>query len=131
MSRAARGVERGVAYVAVSERRRVALVGGVSALFLLGVAGRPGTNLGLLPVGLAAALAVALYTRDSAGATVAASAAGTGLLCLALYAYQVVRTVATASTEPIAATLVRLSDWLVLGLLLVAIGAWIHRTCSR
>jgi len=112
------------------ERRRVAVVLGVSIVFLLSLLGTFGPNLGLVPFGLAAVLVAYLYTRPSARATVTASATGPGVLCLCLYVFQVYRTIAGASTEPIATTFVRHAEWLGIGLLLVGLGAWLYRTES-
>lgn len=129
--RVERGVGRTIDYVRGSERRRLAVVVVVSLLFLVSLVGAPGSNLGLLPVGLAIALCLYLYTRSSARATVAASIAGPGVLYLGIYVFQVYSTVATASSEPLVTTLARLSHWLAVGLVLVVLGVWLHRTEYR
>lgn len=120
------GVGRLVDYVRGSERRRLALAAGVSALFLLSLLASLGPRLGPLPFALAGVLFAYLYTRHSAVATVVAGALGPGVLCLGLFGFQAYWTVATVSTEPVASTFVRLSGWLVAGLALVALGAWLR-----
>lgn len=115
-----------VDYVSVSERRRRAVAVGVPFLFWLAVELK--ANLGLLPVGLAAMLCAYLYTRSSGRETLAASAVGAGSLNIGLYLFEVYRTVAGGSTEPIADTAVRLSGWLLIGVGLVALGVLFRRT---
>lgn len=127
------GVGRLVGYIRRSERHRLGVVVGGSLLFLLLLVGKLGPELGLLPFGLAGASFVFLYTRPSAKATVTASAAGPGLLCLGLYVYQVFRPFegpVGGIPEPITTTLLRHSHWLVIGTALLVLGAWLRRSIS-
>ncbi|ELZ27289.1 hypothetical protein C474_18124 [Halogeometricum pallidum JCM 14848] len=118
-----------VGFVAASERRRVLVALGVPLLFLLAV--ELAANLGVLPLVLAAGLAAYLYARPTARATLAAGAAGTGLLLLSLFLLQVYSTVAGGSTEPLAGTVARLSGWVLLGTALLALGAWLSGAGRR
>jgi hypothetical protein len=68
-----------------SERRRVAVAAGVPVLFVLVV--ELGANLGVLPLVVAGALAVYLYTRETGQALLAASAYGTGLLLVGVFVH--------------------------------------------
>lgn len=108
--------------VAVSERRRVLVALGVPLVFCLAV--ELAANLGVLPLVLAAGLAAYLYTRPTARTTLAAGAAGTGLLLISLFLLQIYSTVAGGSTESLAGTVARLSGWVLLGIVLLALGAW-------
>lgn len=121
--RAAAG--RVVDSVSVSERRRAAVVVGVPFLFWLVV--ELAANLGFLPLVAAAVLSAFLYTRRSARETLAAGAYGTGMLAVGVALFQVYQTVAGGSTEALADTVVRLSGWPLTGVVLIILGAWLHR----
>lgn len=128
MSLDTQAVDRFSSWIEGDERRRLAVVFGVSIGFLLLLLGTFGSNLGLFPFGLAAVLVAYLYTRKSGQTTVTASATGPGVLCIGLYVFQVSRTIAGASTEPIGTTVIRHAGWLSIGLLLVVLGAGLYRT---
>lgn len=115
--------------VAVSERRRVLVALGVPLVFCLAV--ELAANLGVLPLVLAAGLAAYLYTRPTARATLAAGAAGTGLLLISLFLLQSYSTVAGGSTESLAGAVARLFGWVLLGIALLALGAWVSGAGRR
>lgn len=123
-------VERVVAFIQRSERHRLAVISVVGILFLVLVVGSFGPNLGLIPFGLTVLLVLFLYTRPSSKATMTGSATGPGTLCLGLYLYQVTRTITGASTEPVATTLMRHSQWLGIGIALLLVGGWLHRSLT-
>lgn len=77
-------------------------------------------------------LFVFLYTRPSPQATVTASAIGPGLLSLALYIYDVFRPFEgpVGGYEPFTSILFRKAHWLVLGIPLLLLGAWLRRRLS-
>lgn len=109
--------------VGVSERRRLVVALGVPLSFWLAV--ETAANLGVLPLVLAGGLAAYLYTRRTARATLAAGAAGTGLLLISLFLLQLYQISAGGSTEPLAGAAARLLGWVLLGTLLLAFGAWL------
>lgn len=118
-------VGRVVDYVQVSQRRRMALIVGVSFLFWLVI--ELAANLGIWPLVVAVGLVAYLYVQKTAQETLAASAYGTGLLAVGVAAFLVYQSVAGGSTEPVADTVVRLSGWPLAGIVLIAVGIWLHR----
>jgi len=124
------GVGRIVASVRRSERLRLGVIGGVSLLFFL--FGELTANLGVIPLGLAVVLFVFLYTRPSAEATVTASTIGPGLLFFVLYLYDVFRPFEgpIGGYDPFTSLLLRKAHWLVLGIPLLVLGAWLRRRMS-
>lgn len=117
-------VGRVVDYVQVSRRRRMILIVGVS--FPLCLVVELAANLGLWPLIAAAGLLACLYMQKTAQETLTASAYGTGLLAVGVALFQVCQSVAGGSTEPVTDTVVRLSGWRLAGVILVAIGIWLH-----
>lgn len=118
-------VGRIVDYVQVSQRRRVAVIAGVSFLFWLVV--ELAANLGIWPLVVAVGLVAYLYVQNTAQETLAASAYGTGVLAVGVALFLVYQSVAGGSTEPVADTVVRLSGWPLAGVVLIAAGVWLHR----
>lgn len=117
-------VGRLVDTVDVGERRRVAVVVAVPLLFWLGA--ELAANLGYLPLVVAVGLAVFLYTRATGRETLAASAYGTGLLVVAVALIQVYRAVAGGSTASLADTVGGQWPWLLMGVVLIPFGVWLH-----
>lgn len=116
----------------MSERHRTRFVIGVSLLFFL-VAVVNSYFEGLVPLTCNVALVVFLYIRPSARATVTASATGPGLIYLALSLYRVIglpRQGLVAGYEPFTSILLRNAQLLVVGILLLVLGAWLRRTTS-
>ena len=124
-------VDRIVAYVGRSERHRLGVVVGVSLLFFL-LAVVNSYFGGLVPLIFNLVLLVFLYTRPSARATVIASATGPGLGYIAFYLYRVVGPFEgpVGGYEPFTSILLREAQLLVIGLLLLLLGAWLHRITS-
>ncbi|MGB9933902.1 hypothetical protein [Haloarcula amylolytica] len=125
------GVGRIVAYVGRSERHRVGFVIGVSLLFFL-VAVVNSYFGGLIPLIFNVVLVVFLYTRASAQATVTASATGPGFIYLVFYLYRVIGPFEEpiGGYEPFISILLRESQLLVIGILLLMLGAWLSRITS-
>lgn len=118
-----------VEFVAVTERRRVTLAVGVPFLFWLLF--ELTANLGFLPLALAAGLAAYLYTRETARETLAASAAGTGLLMVGLFLLELYWNGARGSTESLEAVATRSLWWALVGTVLVALGIRFRATNRR
>jgi hypothetical protein len=120
-----------VAYVGRSERHRVGFVISVSLLFFL-VAVVNSYFGGLVPLIFNVVLLVFLYTRPSARATVTGSATGPGLIYLALYLYRVIGPFEgpVGGYEPFTSILLRNAQLLVIGILLLVLGAWLRRITS-
>ena len=125
------GVGRIVGYVGRSERHRVGFVIGVSLLFFL-VAVVNSYFGGLVPLIFNVVLVVFLYTRPSAQATVTASATAPGFIYLVFYLYRVIGPfgVGQGGYEPFTSILLRNAQLLVIGILLLVLGAWLRRITS-
>lgn len=98
---------------------------GVPFLFWLAV--ELAADLGFLPLVLAVGLAAYLYTRRTALETLAAGAAGAGVLTISLALLRLYWVGARGSTEPLADAATRLSGWFLAGALLIAVGYWLYR----
>jgi hypothetical protein len=124
-------VGRIVALVGRSERHRVGFVTAVSLLVFL-VAVVNSYFGGLIPLIFNVALVVFLYTRPSAQATVTASATGPGFIYLAFYLYRATGPLEgpVGGYEPFTSILLRESQLLVIGILLLVLGAWLRRITS-
>lgn len=108
-----------------SERHRVLVSLGVPISFWLVV--ELTANLGFLPLVLAVGLAAYLYTRATAQETLAASSVGTGLLVVSLSLLQIYWVDARGSTEPLAGAIMKLSGWLLTGVILITLGSWLYK----
>jgi hypothetical protein len=108
----------------------VGFIAGIALLFFL--FGELTAALGVLPLACAIMLCVFLYTRPTAEATVIASGIGPGVLCLVLYLYDVVRPFEGPSSGyvPLTSLLLGKAHWLVVGLPLLLLGAWLRRRLS-
>jgi hypothetical protein len=115
-----------IEFVAFSERRRLLVVVGVPALFvvLLDFV----ANYGVLILLLAAGLATVLYTRSAAQQTIAASVYGVGVLLISLFLLELYWNGALGSTEPLQGTATRLLWRVVTGTVLVGLGLWLRQT---
>lgn len=115
-----------IEFVAFSERRRLLVVVGVPALFvvLLDFV----ANYGVLILLLAAGLATVLYTRSTAQKTVAASVYGAGILLISLFLLELYWNGVLGSTEPLQSTATRLLWRVVTGTVLVGLGLWVRQT---
>lgn len=108
-----------------SERRRVLVSICVPLSFWLVV--ELTANLGYLPLVLAVGLAAYLHTRTTAQETLAASSVGTGLVVVSLFLLQIYWVAARGSTEPLAGAITRLVGWLLVGIVLIALGSWLYK----
>lgn len=114
-----------VAFVAVTERRRLLVVIGIPIVFLLSV--DIIANYGVAIILLAAGLATVLYTRSTAQTTLAASLYGPGVLLLSLFLLELYWNGARGSTEPLLGTATRVLWELVTGTVLVGLGLWVRQ----
>jgi len=114
-----------VGFVAVTEYRRLLVVVGVPLLFV--VLFEFVANYGVLTVLPAVGLACILYTRPTAQKTIAASAAGVGVLLLSLFLLELHWNGAHGSTEPLVGTATRLLWRAVAGTVLVGLGLWVRQ----
>lgn len=104
---------------------------GVSLLFFLAVVVNSYFG-GLIPLIFNVVLVVFLYTRPSARATVTASATGPGVIYLVFYLYRIIGPFEgpIGGYEPFISILLRESQLLVVGVLLLVLGVWLRRITS-
>ena len=119
------GVASVVDFVDHSERRRLAVVVGVSVCFVALFEFL--ANYGLFVVYLGLGIAVVLYTRPTAQQTVAAGGYVFGTLVLLLFGTELYLTVIRGSTESVTATAVRELWRVVVGTALLVVGLWLRR----
>lgn len=114
-----------VAFVAVTERRRLLVVAGVPIFFaiLLDLV----ANYGVLVLFLAVGLATVLYTRSTAQKTIAAGVYGVGALLIGLFLLELYWNGSRGSTEPLIGTATRVLWRAVTGIGLVGLGLWLRQ----